>query len=681
MRNWKVVLLVLVVASGCSKEKFSVESNWLAPLLKADLGITDLVPDSLVSTNSSGEVILSYGLNYTVNDLEDVLVVPDKTEVLEATLSSLVLENRSFKDTLTLFDLYPESILFHNRTTVLEAQDIKADESTTIDVSEQFFKSAKFNEGFIDIEIQNELPVEAEIIEFELLNNSDQSIVVSGLFTNLKPYGTVKETYTLANKEVDGVLDLKVKRIKTKASDGAVLVDVYKGLITTFTVRDLKPEYATAVFPAQDLITQNTENRYQFGGAELTQIVVESGTVLMKVESTIQEAIQLEYEIPLSSKPGSAGPIQQTWYIPAAEPGNTVEVEERFPIDGYSIILKGKDPNQVPTFNHIYSELVARTEYSGKERTLSLDDKVKIEFGLVDIKPLLIIGDPGKHDYRFNDTLVLNELKKIEGSLSLEDAELALTVENSFGIEAQMTINNIMGLNNRSGKKVVLQSPEIDKPVFVGRAVNSTAFLPATTSLNLNKENSSLKLFLENLPDEIVADVEATIRPNGTVNQEDFAFNHSTLDASLNLEVPLKLNANQLTLTNTNNLDWSTLENIDRVQEISLLVKAENDFPLDAELELYFMDEAGNTVALVRDSVNKVVAAELDPISRYTVGSTKSEFELSLNRQQTEAVLNTATKLQVKSVFNSTQAYRAPLRDTYRLNIKLIADATYKAGL
>jgi hypothetical protein len=671
---------MLVVFSGCSKEKFAVESNWLAPLLKADLGITDLVADSLINSNSNGEVVLSYGLNYTVNDLEDVLVVPDKTEVLEATLSSLVLENRSFTDTITLFDLYPESILFHNRRTVLEAQDITANESTTIDVSEQFFKSAKFKEGFIDIQIKNELPVEAEIIEFELLNNSDKSVIVSGLFNNLQPFGTVQETYSLADKQVDGVLDLKVKRIKTKASDGEVLVDVYKGLITTFTVRDLKPEYATAIFPAQDLITQNTENRYQFGGAELTQIVVESGTVLMKVESTIQEAIQLEYEIPLSSKPGSPGPIQQSWYIPPAEPGKTVEIEERFPIDGYAIILKGKDPNQLPTFNHIYSELVARTEYSGKERTLSLNDKVKIEFGLVDIKPLLIIGDPGKHDYSFNDTLILDELKKIEGNLSLEDAEIALNVENSFGIEAQMIVNNIVGLNTRNGKNVALQSPNLKDPIFVGRAVNATEFIPATKSLVLNKDNSNLKLFLENLPDEIIADIAATIRPNGTIDQGDFAFNHSTLDASLDLEVPLKLNANELTLRSTGNIDWSSVENIEGVQQLKLMVRAENDFPLDAEIAIFFLDEKGAVITGLSDSARKVLAADLDPVSRHTVGSTTSELEFSLNRQQTQAVLASASQIQIETIFNSPQAYRAPLKDTYRLNVKVIADATYKTG-
>jgi hypothetical protein len=117
-----------------------------------------------------------------------------------------------------------------------------------------------------------------------------------------------------------------------------------------------------------------------------------------------------------------------------------------------------------------------------------LNDKVKIEFGLVDIKPLLIIGDPGKHDYSFNDTLILDELKKIEGNLSLEDAEIALNVENSFGIEAQMIVNNIVGLNTRNGKNVALQSPNLKDPIFVGRAVNTTEFIPATKSLVLNKE-------------------------------------------------------------------------------------------------------------------------------------------------------------------------------------------------
>ena len=310
-----------VLFSGCQKERFTTESEWLSPLLKASLGLNNLLPDSLQKTNSYNTLDLVYDYNYSVSDLADIMVVPDKTEIIEVGLSGLILEDRTFTDTLTLLEIYPQSLLLNGKTADLPAQDITTSQGTVIDVTEQFFKTAKFIEGFIDIEISNDLPVEAEIIEFELLNEVDKSVILNGVITNLLPFSTDKSSYSLAGKTVNGVLELRVKRIKTKASPAPVLIDVTKGLRTTFVVRDLKPEMATAIFPAQNLIERAEETKYDFGGPELTRIIINEGYVLMKVESSIEESIVLDYAVPNSTKQGLSGPIRKSWKIPAAEPG------------------------------------------------------------------------------------------------------------------------------------------------------------------------------------------------------------------------------------------------------------------------------------------------------------------------------------------------------------------------
>ena len=129
-------------------------------------------------------------------------------------------------------------------------------------------------------------------------------------------------------------MEMRVNRIKTKASNGDVLIDIDKGLRTTFSVRGLKPEYATAVFPAQNLVEREDETKYEFGGAELTRIEVKTGSILMKVESSIEEAIILEYEVPNSNRAGDTNSIYKEWIIPAAKPGEIVNVEESFQLTG-----------------------------------------------------------------------------------------------------------------------------------------------------------------------------------------------------------------------------------------------------------------------------------------------------------------------------------------------------------
>ena len=260
------------------------------------------MPDSLSETNSDGSMDIVYETSYGVSSVSDIVQIPDTVEVSEVTLSSLTLDDRSFKDTLTLLELYPASALFHNQTTVLPGKDIQANEGTVVDVTEEFFTTATFVSGFIDITIFNDLPVVAEVLEFELRNNDDKSVIVSGVFNNFLPNSSVSESYSLANKKVNGILELLVKRVKTSESDGPVLVDVYKGIRTEISVRDLKPQSATAIFPAQNLIEKKDEIKYYFGGAEFTQVKLKSGFIKLKVESTVEEAIVLDYSLPNSFK-------------------------------------------------------------------------------------------------------------------------------------------------------------------------------------------------------------------------------------------------------------------------------------------------------------------------------------------------------------------------------------------
>jgi len=95
-------------------------------------------------------------------------------------------------------------------------------------------------------------------------------------------------------------------------------------------------------------------------------------------------------------------------------------VEERFPIDGFNISLWGKEKSTAPDYNNVYSEMTASIKYSGIERTLSLDDKINIRFGLVDVRPSLVYGDPGPHEFALLDTQAIRIFENVTGNISLE---------------------------------------------------------------------------------------------------------------------------------------------------------------------------------------------------------------------------------------------------------------------
>ena len=138
--------------------------------------------------------------------------------------------------------------------------------------------------------------------------------------------------------------------------------------------------------------------------------------------------------------------------------------------------------------------------------------------------------------------------KNIKGGLSIEDARFVLDVENGFGIDAEMKVNDIIGINDRKPKNVKLSSSEFDQPIFIRKAINSGSLIPSRKVIVLDKSNSNLKLFLENLPNEIHPDLNVTIRPNGTIDQGDFAFDISALNVDVSLFVPLTFGLDSLEL-------------------------------------------------------------------------------------------------------------------------------------
>lgn len=674
-------LLTALLFLGCRKDKFSSDSRWLAPVLETELTLGDIVPDSLLSTNSDKSLNLVFEERYGITNLADILAIPDRVDSVEVTLSSLVLDDRSFEDTLTLGELYPPSILLQGRETSLDAQDISPNEGTVIDVSEEFFSTATFIEGYIDISITNELPMEAELLEFQLINNNDGSIVITGTFENLAPNSSVEESYSLAGKTVNGVLELKVTKIKTRATNGPVTIDARKGLIVSFGVRDLKPSEATAIFPAQNLLERFDETKYQFGGAELTKVEVKEGYIRMKVQSSIEEAIILDYLIPNSESTKDGPPIRRVWTVPAAKPGETVYLDEEFPIAGAEIFLWGKNNYENPLTNHVYSELIARIAYSGIERTLSLSDKIKIEFGLVDVVPHLVFGDPGYHELNLDDTTTINVFKNIEGNLSLEDATIEMLFVNGFGIENQIEVESLVGVNNRKTNSVALVANELNTPIFLSRVSNAASTTPTEKTIVIDKSNSNLKQFLENMPDELHAKMTGKVRPRGTLNLSDFAYDFSELYVDLSIDIPMQVGLEGLALKNKAAVNLFENELTEGIKEAKLKITASNSFPIQAALKLEFLDAQGDILtSLFTEGNNIMTAAEVDPVTEKTVAPAESILETTVSRTQV-VLLKNATAVNIITTLDTENKNRYKLFADYGIKVQLSTELVYESEL
>ncbi|MFT5722898.1 MAG: hypothetical protein ACI9JN_000003 [Bacteroidia bacterium] len=673
---------VSLLLFACNRDQKHWDTRIKAPLLKAELGFDDLLHDSLLIADTDKSYNLRYEYVFAIDSVGSYLDVPDTLDKVKITLDKLILADRTYLDTFTLREMDPTTGLFDGLTLPFDAQKIENPQGEQIiDVSEEFFKTAKFNKGFLDITIHNDLPVYVDKIIFKLVNQASGIIVAQDTFIDIAPNTSSLKSIDLAGKVVDGVMVGSIVLVETRASNGPVLIDADKGVRLELSVHSLEPEYATAIFPEQTLVEDKQEVLYKFGGPLITEIKARTGWVKMKISSTIQEEIIIDYSFPNSGEEGDFNkPFTKQYRVPAASPGTIQVIEGEFPLDGFVMQYKGKDPTQAPFFNTVYSELTARTVYSGKVRDLSLDDFVEIEFGLVDIKPEYAFGDFGRKEFEVNETVDIAIFKDVSGKLDLEVVKMNLFLDNAFGIQALTTVNSIVATNSNNNTTVSLTHPWlIGQDVLLTRATNPP-LIAHTQFYEFDDVSSNIKDFVEVLPDKITTNIKIISRPNGSRDYTDFVKDDSYLRARLSVSLPVHFAADNLTLVQKQAFNFSELENSDKIKSGAFKLRVENNFPLDATVEVEFLNENDEVMLSIFNSGEKIEAGVVNSLTGKTDGPVLSYLTATVSVQQMD-IIREATKIRIRSVFDTPNGSPNKIYSDYLLKTQLSADFVYEQTL
>ncbi len=680
--NFYLFVLLVLSMFSCSKET-TWNSIYKVPLASGNLGFSDLSADSSVRSNDSGLIVLEFNKQISLDSLGSILTVPDTVSQRVANLQSLKLEDKELNDTIPLKDLYPQSIFLDGQSVQLPSLEITQATTQNIDVSETFFKEAIFSKGIMKISIFNDLPVGIEVLEFSLKNASNGEVIAKDTFKNIAPSTYQIKSFDLANKKVEGILNGEVSYVKTKASVGNVVVEVNKGIRVKIEVLDLNPISATAVFPAQNLITDVQSIYYDLGGPELTFMALRSGKILIDAVSTIEEEIVLSYDIPYSEDTKrNMQPISIQQNVPPAPPNGISNFQSTYDVGKLTgVSLKDSQQNvfPVPT-NTIYNIFSSRMVYSGKMRSISLEDSVLVTFGFVNMVPELAIGNFLTKNYRLIQSNQLSD-NKFFGEISLESARVNLLITNSYGIQSELKINEIVGYNSQTKNSVVLSAPALEKTLLIDGASNPP-LRPYVLSIPLDQSNSNIKPFLENIPNEISIDASALTAPNGHNDYTDFAFYDSDLTLDLQVEIPMIFNAKNFGFEqriSLEKLDYDIMNNIEGGQ---LILEAENTLPFDLQSRFVFYNEIGDSLfSLQPIETNSYIAS--GKIDKQTKKVKESSFSTVLYPMQGWQILllKKATEVKIRLELNHQDFEKYPVYDTGKLDFQLKGDFNYASKI
>lgn len=463
--------------------------------------------------------------------------------------------------------------------------------------------------------------------------------------------------------------------------------DLYKiDMDTLFNIGDTTIHNAYAVGPISLApgtaipFPPTTSTTYTLPGIELKTVIIKSGSVTFKVKSLVPEATVYTYGIPCATLAGV--PFSQTFTVPGrvgSTPGTYNLVVD---LAGYTINLTGPTGTQI---NTIYTTLLANINPSASSSvSVTTADSLIIDNTFSHIIPYYAKGYFGNNTYNVGPTTSDFTLfdRIVDGTLSLEDVDFDFKIENPIGMDARLYVNQISSINTRTGTTIDLTNSMIGSTINLNRAVESGGVVyPTYANFPLNTINSNIKPMIENLPNKFGYDMQIITNPLGNVSgSNDFIYSDKLLKATLNMEIPLSLVANDLTLVDTLDMNIAHTEGSDNIHDGSITLFANNGFPFDAQLQIYLLNGSNVAVDSIFGYANTIVEAPINAALRAT-GKKLTKITVPISEDKMNLLYDTK-KVVMKVKFNtSAQPSYIKIYSEYAIDVKLVGDFNYTIHL
>ena len=680
------VLAITVLLASCRyklKDGPQWESEFTAPLLKSSVSLGDAITDTNLIKEATDKS-LTLVIRDTVIDfvLSEFLTVPDTSVQSAITLDSIRLPTDSITQQLTVADLLGAPIPFcinlpgglPTIDTFLAPIDIDA--ST-------FFKWAKLNNGEMQIEITNNAPTDIDSVEFTVAN---QGLIFPGTIVNFfietipefTVYRDTVKVEDMLSPNIESTLEAILNRLKVAGSTDTTLICPDHYIEIKIRLVDLGASEAEAVFPEQDIVNTISDVVYDFGdGIALTQLGVKAGDLRVEAFSTILDTMEFNYVLPSGRLDGE--PIRvNTVLAPPVPPATTAVNDTVVSLAGYSIdMTKNGDK-----FNRFTQEVKGSLRYSGECRLMTLEDTIFVSYGLESIVPNYVEGYFGIQTFDFTEGIKFDFFNSITGgTLNLRSPKMKLTFLNSIGMDGELKINAATAINSRTGETITLSSPQLSNGITIPGPRLPNVGQVISYEIDLNSGNSNVREFVSVMPDSLYFDIQVVANKSGSpALLDNFATDKSAINAIMDVEIPLEGITSMITLETDSDLDLTSLDLPAEIKEGSLKLIAENWFPMDATIQVYFKDNSGLVLdSLIHEGENGTIAAGMINGAGIVEEPNASEVSSFFDSFRLDKLQGGATKATIKfSLSTRPLASHVKLYSNYEIGFKLVSDFKYQ---
>ncbi|MDX9752041.1 MAG: hypothetical protein RBT71_13255 [Flavobacteriales bacterium] len=420
------------------------------------------------------------------------------------------------------------------------------------------------------------------------------------------------------------------------------------------------------------LLNSDEVHQFDLDDVQLRHLVLREGMLELDVRNMVASPVVGTFDLPGATFADGTSQITAT-----VGPGSPAQpaTETRFKdLAGTVMDLRGPQLNTTNTLRMVVSVVLDPTGEGASVTALDSVNSLVRYSGLV---PQYAQGYFGSRLVEVEpDTSDLDIFSNIVGgTLDLDHVTLRMNVENGVGVDLQVHLHQLTAINTRTGTQVDLDHAVLQAPINLTRAQDTgNGPLPTFFSTTLDQGNSNVDLFVENLPDRLAYSLDLHINPLGDIsNGHDFLYFESELRARLELEVPLRLAADELTLQTYARPDLGSGGG--GVQHATLNVYATNGFPFGARLEVDVVDDADAVQRTIE--VGGQIATALTDGSGVVTAPTTSQLTAAFPPDALQLVRQGA-RLRLRAVFNTAdQPGHVQLMEHHRLDLQLSIAANY----
>lgn len=289
----------------------------------------------------------------------------------------------------------------------------------------------------------------------------------------------------------------------------------------------------------------------------------------------------------------------------------------------------------------------------------------------------LIQGYFGQYEFDLpGDTILINLFETaIDGSLNIEDPKINLKISNSFGVPIGMIAESLTAETMSEGTMDV--HTVLDDGIDFNYPSLMEIGQSKITNVGANKDNSNLSEIISSNPRKLSYELGALANPDNDASITGFILDTSRFAVDVEVELPVWLSASNFTVEEVSEFDASFFDDIESA-EFKLIT--ENGLPIEAGVQVYFMDENNVVLDSLFNSGNMTLipAAEVNGEGEVTAKSSSENIaEFSIDRI---AKIQNATQISIKGIVSTAEMGTVTVKfyTNYGMSFKLGAIAKLK---